>query len=128
MGNGVSAPLDDDRAADFVIVPDVVGLPFLEAKEIAFTAGVSIANPDPDGAPVAAIVWPNNPTIQRQHPAPGTVVYRSDSLAVWLPSDFEPHMARTLGTPPPSNDRAHAVPGEPIEVTDLTNRASPDGA
>ncbi|MEO7017783.1 MAG: PASTA domain-containing protein [Leifsonia sp.] len=126
MGNDVSQPLDDHRATDFVIVPDVVGLPFLEAREIAFVAGVSIANPNPDGAPVAAIVWPNNPTIQRQLPAPGTVVYRWDSLAVWLPSDFESDMAHTLGTRPPFTDRAHTVPEVPIEVTDLTNDGSSD--
>ena len=126
MGNNVSAPLGEDPVTDSVIVPDVVGLPFLEASEIASAAGVSVANPDADGPQISAIVWPNNPTVQSQHPAPGTVTYRWDSLAVWLRSDFEPDMARKLDTPPPSTDRAHAMPEAPIQVTDVANEESPE--
>lgn len=120
------APLDDNRAADFVIVPDIAGLPFLEAREIAYAAGVSIANPNRDGPPIRAIVWPENPTIQRQDPESGTVAYRWDSRRVWLRSDPEPDMARTLDTPPPSADRARATPAAPISFTDLTGGASAD--
>jgi hypothetical protein len=40
---------DDQRAAEFVIVPDVVGERFLSAREMAQAAGLTLANPDPDG-------------------------------------------------------------------------------
>jgi len=92
----------DKRAADFVIVPDVVGLSFLAARERAAAAGLSVANPDPDGPPIGALVWPNNPIIQSQHPEPGSMLYRWDSLQVWLRSDFEPDLARNLDDSPPS--------------------------
>lgn len=50
-------PLDgDERAADFVIVPDVVGMPFLAARGVASAVGLSLANPDPDGPPIGGMV------------------------------------------------------------------------
>jgi hypothetical protein len=116
----------DKRAADFVIVPDVAGLPFLAAREIASAAGLSLANPDPDGPPIGAIVWPNNPTIQSQQPEPGSMLYRWDSLQVWLRSDFEPDMARKLDDSPPSVDRAHATPETPPETIEITSTSEAD--
>ncbi|WP_051388727.1 PASTA domain-containing protein [Arthrobacter sp. 35W] len=101
------------RAADVVIVPNVTGLSFLAARDVASSAGLSLANPDPDGPPIGALVWPNNPMILRQDPAPGTVARRWDSLRVWLRSDLEPDMARPLDDSPPSADSAHAIPEEP---------------
>ena len=47
-----------DRAADRVTVPDVVGLPFHIGRDVAAEAGVALANPDPDGPPIAALTWP----------------------------------------------------------------------
>jgi hypothetical protein len=38
------------RVAGRVIVPDVVGLPFHVGRDVAETAGVALANPDPDSA------------------------------------------------------------------------------
>ncbi|HEY5224911.1 MAG TPA: PASTA domain-containing protein [Microbacteriaceae bacterium] len=127
MGDNLSEPFDDNRTADFVIVPDVVGLRFLEARDVANAAGVSVANPDPDGPPIGAIVWPTNPAVARQHPAPGTVLHRWDSLRVWLLTDLEPDMARKLDVPPPSVDSAHSTPDRPIEVTDITGEESTEG-
>jgi hypothetical protein len=117
---------DDQRTADLVIVPDVVGERFLKAREIALTAGLTLANPDPDGPPIGAIVWPNNPAIQSQFPVPGTVLYRHDSLRVRLRSDLEPDMARKLEDPPPSADWAHATPELPVRIIELTSDSSAD--
>jgi len=47
-----------ERLADRVKVPDVVGLPFHVGRDIAAEAGVTLANPDPDGPPIAALIWP----------------------------------------------------------------------
>jgi hypothetical protein len=99
----------ENHLADVVIVPDVVGLPFLRARELASDAGLCLANPDPDGPPIGAIVWPNNPTIQRQHPEPGCRIARWESLRVWLRSDLEPHTAGKPDVSPPSLGMAHAV-------------------
>jgi hypothetical protein len=118
-------PFDgDQRAADFVIVPDVVGLPFLAAREIASAVGLSLASPDPDGPPISGIVWPNNPTIQSQQPEPGSLLYRGDSLRVWLRRDFEPDVARKLDVPPPSADRGHATPENPPETIEISSDSS----
>lgn len=117
---------DDKRAADLVIVPDVAGLMFLAGREIASGAGLSLANPDPDGPPIGAIVWPNNPTIQSQHPEPGCLLYRWDSLRVWLRWDFEPDVARKPDVPPPSVDRGHATPETPPETIEITSGNSAD--
>jgi len=121
-------PFDDDdkRAADFVIVPDVAGLTFHAAREIASAAGLSLANPDPDGPPTGAIVWPNNPTIQSQQPGPGSLLYRWDSLRVWLRWDFEPDLARKLDVPPPSVDQGHATPETPPETIEITSGSPAD--
>ena len=70
------------RTADRVTVPDVVGLPFHIGRAVASAAGVSLANPDPDGPPIGALAWPGLFSITSQHPAPGTEVYRWDSVAI----------------------------------------------
>ncbi|GAP61197.1 hypothetical protein AHiyo1_48690 [Arthrobacter sp. Hiyo1] len=111
---------DDQRAADFVFVPDVVGERFLKAREIAQAAGLTLANPDPDGPPISELAWRRNTTIQSQSPDPGIVLYRNDSLRVWLRSDLEPDMARKLDSPPPSVDSAHATPEDPPRIVTLT--------
>lgn len=117
---------DDKRAADFVIVPDVVGERFLRGREIAQAAGLTLANPDPDGPEIGAIAWRKNPTIQSQFPAPGNLLYRHDSLRVWLRSDLEPEMARKLDDLPPSVDSAHATAENPPQTIALTSDSSLD--
>lgn len=119
-------PEYEQRAADRAIVPGVVGQPFLQAREIAQAAGVTLANPDPDGPPIGAIAWPNNPTVQSQSPAPGSVLYRNDSLRIWLRSDLEPDMARNPENPPPSMDWDHATPERPVPTVELTSDSSPE--
>lgn len=119
---------DERRAADLVIVPDVVGERFLHAREIAQAAGLTLANPDPDGPPISAIAWPKNPTVQSQSPVSGSVLYRNDSLRIWLRSDLEPDMARNLEDPPPSVDWDHATPEGPVQVVELSSDNQPDEA
>lgn len=71
-----------DRAADRVTVPDVVGLPFHIGRDIAEAAGVTLANPDPDGPPISALAWPGLFYITSQRPPGGTEVYRWDSVGI----------------------------------------------
>ena len=62
-------------------VPDVVGLPFHVGRDVAWEAGVSLANPDPDGPPIGALAWPGLLYITSQRPAAGTIVYAG---ILWL--------------------------------------------
>jgi beta-lactam-binding protein with PASTA domain len=117
---------DEQRAADRVVVPNVVGEHFLRAREIAQTAGLTLANPDPDGPPISSIAWPRNPIIQSQSPAPGSVSYRKDSLRIWLRQGLEPDMARKLENPPPSTDRDHATPELQVQTVELSSDSAPE--
>lgn len=63
-----------ENIGDDVTVPSVVGLPFHSAREIAATAGVTLANRDADGPPIGALAWQGNYFISQQRPAGGTVV------------------------------------------------------
>lgn len=62
---------DDQRDVELVFVPDVTGMRFLAARDAASAAGLSLANPDPDGPPISTVAWPQNPTIARQGPVTG---------------------------------------------------------
>ena len=72
-----------------VVVPDVVGLPFHVGRDIAHEAGVTLANPDPDGPPIASLAWPGLFYITSQTPAPGTVLSEYDSVGITV-EKFDP--------------------------------------
>lgn len=63
-------------------VPEVVGLPFHVAGDLATAAHVALANPDPDGPPISVLAWPGLFYITSQSPAPGTLVDEWASVAV----------------------------------------------
>lgn len=67
---------------EIVTVPDVVGLPFHIGRDLASEAGVTLANPDPDGPPISGLAWPGLFYITSQSPAPGTRVERWDSVGI----------------------------------------------
>jgi hypothetical protein len=120
-------PADDQRAAEFVVVPDVVGQRFFSARAVALSAGLALANPDPDGPPISAIAWPNNPIVQSQSPCPGSVLYGNDSLRVWLRIDREPGMAHNLDEPHPPVNREHATPDKPAQKVELNSDVPGEG-
>jgi len=101
----------DRSARRIVTVPDVVGLPFHVGRDVAAEAGVTLANPDPDGPPIAALAWPGLFYIVRQDPAPGTLLREWDSVGVEVVEhgdspDREPAVPR----PSPPADAARAAP------------------
>ena len=111
-----------ERIADRVIVPDVVGVPFHIGREVAASAGVALANPDADGPPIGALAWPGLFYITSQDPAPGTEVYRRDSVAVEIVEyGVAESGAVRIGQTPPPEDSAHAI-SEPESYVDLTER------
>ncbi len=98
-----------ERIARRVTVPDVVGMQFELGRELAVAAGVKLANPDPDGPPIAGLAWRGLYYISQQSPAPGTVVYEWDSVAVYLVKHGDsPEPSRTSPHPRPPMDAAHA--------------------
>jgi len=70
------------QAGDDVAAPDVVGLPLAAAGRVAGEAGVALAQPDPDGPPLAALTWPGEYVITGQVLQPGTPMKLWDSLVV----------------------------------------------
>lgn len=115
-----------DRAADRVTVPDVVGMPFHVGRDIASAAGVVLANPDPDGPPIAALTWPGLFYITSQNPSAGTELYRWDSVAVEVSAHGTAESGAISDTPPlPPIDSAHAVPEHEHFVTLAKRQPSP---
>ncbi len=96
-----------------MIVPDVVGLPFHMGRDLAMEAGVSLANPDPDGPPIGALAWPGLFWIVSQDPAPGTRLPRWDSVRVEIRKDEGPDAAAMVREPPPAGSRQDARAAEP---------------
>jgi len=110
----------DERFADRVTVPDVVGLPFHVGRDVAVEAGVTLANTDPDGAPIGAVAWPGLFYITSQSPAAGAVVYRWDSVRVEVVAYGEAASgAGAIRPGGPPSDVAHAMP-EREAFVDLT--------
>jgi len=104
-----------------VTVPDVVGLPFHIGRDVAGDAGVTLANPDPDGPPIGALAWPGLYYITSQRPAAGTTLYRWDSVAVEIvPYGEADSNAVALPHESPPADDAHARLRHDAFV-DLTN-------
>jgi beta-lactam-binding protein with PASTA domain len=78
---------------DVVRVPDVVGMPFHIARDLAREAGVTLANPDPDGPPIASLAWPGLFYVTSQSPAPGAECLRWDSVCI----EVEPLLGASNG-------------------------------
>ncbi|MCC3280476.1 hypothetical protein LJ754_15095 [Arthrobacter sp. zg-Y40] len=71
-----------ERMLKRVLVPDVVGLLFHVGRDIADEAGVTLANPDPDGPPIGAIAWPGLFYITWQDPRASFELNQGDSVRV----------------------------------------------
>jgi hypothetical protein len=78
-----------------VVTPDVVDLLVDDARRLAQAAGVVLAQPDPDGPPLAALTWQLPVTVTSQDPPPGTVVDQWESVVVtWSPDEGGVHEPR----------------------------------
>lgn len=103
-------------------MPDVVGLPFHVGRDIADDAGVTLANPDPDGPPIGALAWPGLFYITSQRPLPGVEVFRWTSVAVEITEHGTTEFnAIRDNNEPPLIDAEHSTP-EREEFIDLTDR------
>lgn len=114
-----------ERSADRVTVPDVVGFPFHVGRDVASDAGVVLANPDPDGPPIAALTWPGLYYITSQSPAAGSTVYRWDSVVVeTVPYGEAASDAERTSPRAPISDIGHARP-ERESFIDLSDDGTP---
>lgn len=103
-------------------MPDMVGLPFHIGRDVAFAAGLSLANPNPDGTPIGALAWPGLFYITSQAPAGGTEASRWDSVAVEIVQHgTEESPSRPHDGGPPPHDTEHASREKNVHV-DLTER------
>lgn len=64
------------------VVPDVVGMVVDDAARRATAARLTLAQPDPDGPPLAALTWRTSARVTSQRPAAGTVLRGWESLVV----------------------------------------------
>lgn len=64
-------------------VADVVGLGWDHARDVLHRAGLVAVSPDPDGAPLAALGWPDGVVID-QDPDPGTWLPVGSPVTVWV--------------------------------------------
>lgn len=104
--------LTEPRALpDDVVVPDVVGLDVDLAADVARDAGLTLAQPDPDGPPLAALTWQQGFVVATQRPAPGSRTRRRDSLVVtWRrPGGGDPAGVREPRRPAPPHRAAEAA-------------------
>ncbi|TIH40695.1 hypothetical protein [Subtercola vilae] len=96
-----------------MVVPDVVGLAFEDARLVAFSASVALAQPDADGPPVSALAWKKNLTVVGQEPAAGASVFEWDSVVVWF-DDPEPSTSENDdGQPSSSRGPGRRTPARP---------------
>jgi hypothetical protein len=102
------------RAADLVVVPNLVGLTVAAARDVATAAGVVPASADPDGPPLAARTWPGRFVVTGQDPAPGAVLFRWDSVVVEVRPDDGRAGDRVPRTPPPARLEARAEADRPL--------------
>ena len=102
-----------------VEVPNVVGMRLSDARRVAHSAGVVLAQPDSDGPPLAALTWPLEYIATSQDPHPGARLWRWDSVVVsWRALDRgDPARVREPRRPLPGpGDVAMALP-EPLDTT-----------
>lgn len=88
---------------------------------MATKAGVTLANPDPDGPPIGVLAWPGLFYIVRQQPAPGTQLREWDSVGIDVVKHGDaPNHEPALPRRPPPTDAAHAAPKQEQHI-DLTD-------
>ena len=115
------------RAADRVVVPNVVGMPFHVGRDLAYDAGVTLANPDPDEPPIGALAWPGLIYITSQRPTAGTELYRWDSVVIEVAAYGEADS--TTRAPFPDKPRVDSAQAHPrndsyVDAAGAEDRAS----
>lgn len=94
-----------------VSVPDLVGLPVHEARDVGHEAAVVVTATDPDGPALGALTWPGVWIVTAQDPVAGSRVRKWDNVRItFRRADGDEVGDREPRLPPPSPDdlEAHA--------------------
>ncbi len=73
---------------DEVMVPDVVGMLVDDARKVAQTVGIVLAQSDADGPPLSALTWRLPVIVTSQSPPAGTLIRRYHSVVVTWGSEL----------------------------------------
>jgi len=95
-----------------VVVPDLVGLPVHEARDVGHQAAVVVVAADVDGPPLGELTWPGLWIVTAQDPGPGSPVRKWDNVRItFRRADGNEADDREPRLPPPSPDdlAAHAT-------------------
>lgn len=114
-----------DRAPDRVAVPDLVSMPFRVGRDVASTAGVVRADPDPDGPPLGALAWPELPrqnTTARRSLSTATLVLTL-GLAVTACTNGD-HATEQRASPSAATGTPSATPTESIATVMVKKSAT----
>ena len=71
------------RRRSTVVVPNVIGMSFDDARQELLRHGLVAASPDPDGPSLAAEGWPQD-VVTDQSPESGAKIPRESSVRLWL--------------------------------------------
>jgi hypothetical protein len=75
-------PHDTAGEAGQVLVPMLVGMTVVDARQVGHRAGVVVVSADVDGPPLRALTWPGTWIVTGQQPAPGTCLHRWDNVVI----------------------------------------------
>lgn len=95
-----------------VVVPDLVGLPVDEARDVGHQAAVVVVATDVDGPALGALTWPGVWIVTGQDPDPGSPVQKWDNVRItFRRADGNEAGDREPRLPPPNPDdlEAHAT-------------------
>ena len=70
---------DINAEQGWVLVPNLIGTPWRQARQLADDCGLCPTSDNPDGPPLAELGWPGG-VVAAQHPQSGTRVRRGDKL------------------------------------------------
>jgi beta-lactam-binding protein with PASTA domain len=73
---------------DEVLIPDVVGMVVDDARKLAQTVGITLAQPDADGPPLSALTWRLPVVVTSQDPPAGALIRRNHSVVVTWSSEL----------------------------------------
>jgi hypothetical protein len=79
----ITASAGERRRKATVVVPNVVGKSWEDARQLLLERRLIAVGPDPDGPPLAALGWPNG-VVTDQSPESGAKVPIGSSVTLWL--------------------------------------------
>lgn len=95
-----------------VVVPNVVGMTWDDARLALIRAGLTMASADPDGPPLAALGWPNVRVVD-QVPEAGAKIPAGSPVRLWLERGGGSAGVREPRRPSPAPPSDHEWRNEP---------------